>query len=426
MKKMKRTIGAVMILLGASAMLYGQSTLPKVKIMGKTFYYYESKKGETLAEIAGRNGWDMGMLERTNPEVAQKPDAGTLIYYPVPKGELKTDQGKQSGNGTKNFTHHVKSGETVYGIARQYNTTVDQIFSLNPRLEQDGLKKGSDILIPLPEESVAGVQEAETEEFLVSEPASTTEEKLMKEIGTGKVTTTADFEKDMRSQNGKYIFHTVGEEESLYGIARKYETSIEEIFKVNPGLGAGSLTAGSIIRIPAERKVPERYTETVEESNVESLTHYKVKRGDSWGSIAEAYNIPEDVLREANPEVTKPEKGDVISIPVITTVEIEKEFIAEDPREKNVQGVQELYNEVHSLSQSDQDRYKINETPTVGVAVILTDVGKTADEVRSKHNKEMEFSRGAITAVDAMKMNPYKTRLTILDGSQPEGDITSA
>ncbi|MDE5842348.1 MAG: LysM peptidoglycan-binding domain-containing protein, partial [Muribaculaceae bacterium] len=474
MKKMKRTIGSVIMLLGSAALMNGQSALPKVRIMGKTFYYYESQKGETLSEIADRNGWDLSMLARTNPEVSHRPDAGTLIYYPVPKAGESASSKKNVAGG--HFSHNVKGGETVYGIARQYNTTPEEIFRLNPAVEQKGLKKGSVILIPMAD---AGVVENVAEEFedfdesaprdvkasdwtsAVSSAGSRTPINSSSKLSAGSSVELAentsdnsvntasresqndlsvrehnnylandkreeDFNRDMPSQNGKYIFHTVGEDESLYGIARAYETSIEDIFKVNPGLGAGGPAAGSIIRIPTERKAQEKYLEKVEESSVESLTQYKVKRGDSWGTIAETFNITEETLRSANPDIEKPEKGAIISIPVVTTIVVEKEVTAEDPREKNAQGVQELYDEVHSLSQADRDRYTINETPTVGVAVILTDVGRNADEVRNKQNKEMEFSRGAITAVDALKNNPYKTRLTILDGSLPVADITSA
>jgi LysM repeat protein len=38
--------------------------------------------------------------------------------------------------------HSVLSKETLYGIARQYGVTVEDLNKLNPTLQKSGLKKG--------------------------------------------------------------------------------------------------------------------------------------------------------------------------------------------------------------------------------------------------------------------------------------------
>ena len=61
------------------------TSLPTVTIMGKTFYTYVAKKGESLFGIANKFGWNPDVLARTNREVDTPLDNGTLIYYPAPK-----------------------------------------------------------------------------------------------------------------------------------------------------------------------------------------------------------------------------------------------------------------------------------------------------------------------------------------------------
>ncbi len=50
--------------------------------------------------------------------------------------------------------------------------------------------------------------------------------------------------------NGKvFVIHSVGEKETLYGISRRYGTSVESILQYNPTADAG-LEIGQILKIP--------------------------------------------------------------------------------------------------------------------------------------------------------------------------------
>ncbi len=45
-------------------------------------------------------------------------------------------------------THQVLPKETLYGIAKQYHTTIDELHKINPDLEKQGLKIGQIINVP--------------------------------------------------------------------------------------------------------------------------------------------------------------------------------------------------------------------------------------------------------------------------------------
>ena len=47
------------------------------------------------------------------------------------------------------LTHKVKKKETLYGLARKYNISIDQIKEYNPLIEKIGLKKRMELKIPV-------------------------------------------------------------------------------------------------------------------------------------------------------------------------------------------------------------------------------------------------------------------------------------
>jgi len=65
--------------------------------------------------------------------------------------------GGMAQNKTWREMHKVKKSETVYGIARQYGVTVDELMKANPDMSVPGyvLKKGDYIFIPYPSGSKA-------------------------------------------------------------------------------------------------------------------------------------------------------------------------------------------------------------------------------------------------------------------------------
>lgn len=340
---------------GGIMLIAGEPDLPKVRIMGKSFYYYESEKAETMQEVAERFGWDEKVLAKANPDVGYRLQKGTLLYYPIPKVKPAASENSNSV---------VSSEADVAESADSANTS-------------------SDILTTEISDSTSG----------------------------------SSYESD------GYAYHTIEPGESLYGIARKFDTTIENLFRLNPGLTANAPKGGDRIRVREEGVEIETRIAKVEEKKIGALTEYKGKRGDSWASVAEKFNVSEELLRQANPSLSKIERGSTVMIPDVEIVTVEREEVAEDPRASDPRGIREIYNEVHSISDVSQPLLEKPEKPTVSVAIVLTDIGRTDDEKRIKKNKEMEFSRGALTAVESMKNANFRTRLTILDGSWPGDSI---
>lgn len=319
------------IVISAPAMVFADSDLPTVTIMGKTFYTYVAKKGESLFGIANRFGWDPEILSNTNKELETPLSNGDLIYYPV----AKNTKGSKAGA----IKNEKEEPETV---------------ALDPEVdtEKDGV-----------------------------------------------------------------VYHKVQDDDSLLGLAQEYETTVEDLYKMNPGISYDNPEPGETIRIKTGTRNEGATAQMVQEEQISGLTTYKVRRGDNWASVAEAKGISVDLLKEANPTIGKLKRGDVITIPNVETVEVERMVVTTDPREETEEGRRELYNEVHDLNSKIYDANGNISPNAVSVAIVLSNPDS---------NRDMEFARGAILAVDDMKTRSFPTRLTIIDGSQSQTEVIGA
>ncbi len=144
-----------------------------------------------------------------------------------------------SPGGITEQTYVVQKGDSLYSIAKKFNTTVDKLKELN-NLTSNTLSIGQVLII----------SEAEG-----PEPPS-----------------------------GDYILYTVKRGDSLYSIAREYETTVDAILQLN-NLGTTALSIGQTLKIPKKTQ--------------SSLT-YTVKKGDSLWKIANDFGVSVNSIIEAN------------------------------------------------------------------------------------------------------------------------------
>lgn len=112
-------------------------------------------------------------------------------------------------NGKVCYSHIVLEKQTLYSIAKAYNASLDEIYSLNPTLKETGLKKNSIILIPT----------GETVQTQVENPV--VKDEAVKPAKTEK------------PQPKKQKTHIRKWYEDLDVIAEKYGVTVESIMKAN-------------------------------------------------------------------------------------------------------------------------------------------------------------------------------------------------
>ena len=156
---------------------------------------------------------------------------------------------------TNNY-YTVVSGDTLYSIARKFNTTVDEIKRLN-NLTSNSLTVGQRLLI----------------------------------------------KEENNNENMEEIYYTVVRGDTLYSIARKFNTTVDEIKRLN------NLTTNTLI-------VGQKLLVNTKGNAIENFIYYTVARGDTLYSIASRFNTTVDTIKSINNLTTNTLAiGQVLTIP---------------------------------------------------------------------------------------------------------------
>ena len=260
-----------------------QTGLPQTTIGGNKYYYYETQSGESIYDIAARLGVTKDDIIKNNPDAADGIVPGMRLYFPV--------DGKAApapATSSSNTIHVVEQGETLYGLAKRYGVTVEELIAANPGSD-NGIKIGQKLNIPEAKSVSPGinanqqVQDAfsRNNTMLVSVP-----------------------------QGGDPVYHKLTDGENIFTLAKQYNSSIEGIITSNPGIRPEEYNTGATIKILPNSALPFIYERT-------AYRNYKheAQRGETYASIAAANGITEEALKAANPDLKKVKKGKTIVLP---------------------------------------------------------------------------------------------------------------
>jgi LysM repeat protein len=137
--------------------------------------------------------------------------------------------GTEIRGGQRFVKHRVGAGETLFGLARRYHVSVDQLTEANPQLK-NGLGVGEVVLVPRGNAAKA-----------ISSAAVATAKTLPAVIKSAGVPTT----------------YTVGKGETLFAIARKFQMTPAELIKLNNLPADGGVRVGQVLNVnSAEAAAP--------------------------------------------------------------------------------------------------------------------------------------------------------------------------
>jgi len=166
-------------------------------------------------------------------------------------------------DGAKYYLHTVGKGQTLFAIAKIYDKSVNDIVLENPEAI-DGIKPGQVIRIPFDKPKKKVVAKDEGKEIAKETP---------------KIDST------------KFIFHKVEKGQTLYSIGKMYGISDKKIKELNPETNDG-LRAGQIIKIPSDKKQPEKpFTPAVVVAPAEIKKEVIEEKPKNYTKIKDEYNI---------------------------------------------------------------------------------------------------------------------------------------
>lgn len=170
-----------------------------------------------------------------------EPDAmvGPLTWQALYQTYLGADQVIPPSTDTGYTEYIVRSGDTLWLLARRYNTTVDAIKRLNG-LTSDNLSIGQVLKIPT----------------------------------TG-------------STGGSYFEYAVRSGDTLWLLAQRYGTTVDAIKRLN-GLNSDILNIGQVLKIPASGSAGGSYFE------------YTVRSGDTLWLLAQRFGTTVDAIKRLN------------------------------------------------------------------------------------------------------------------------------
>ena len=183
-------------------------------IGGKKYYIHIVQQGNTLYGIQQLYNTSMGSILTENKGISDDLTIGQRVLIPIDFNDPK-HYGK----------HTVVASETLYGISKKYECTVDDLKVLNPTLTE-GISIGQVLIVP--KKSVGG----QPGEVIQTDPVIRNNQG-----GNG------NFDISMKDT---IIKHTVLPHETLYSIAKRYMVSADTIMSIN-GLTSVNIKKDSVL-----------------------------------------------------------------------------------------------------------------------------------------------------------------------------------
>ena len=230
---------------------------------GSTDIYYTVKKGDSLWSIATQYGISVNELKNANNLTSNTLQIGQVLKIPTLTGN--------DNIGTGGSTYTVKSGDSLWSIANQYGITVDELKRAN-NLTSNTLQIGQVLTIPgqtttPPTGNVTYTVKRGDSLWSIANQYGITVDELKRAnnltsntLQIGQVLTIPGQTTTPPTGN---VTYTVKRGDSLWSIASQYGVSVNALRTAN-NLTTDTLQIGQVLVIPGQgNTTPENITYTV-------------------------------------------------------------------------------------------------------------------------------------------------------------------
>ena len=273
-------------------------------------------------------------------------------------------------NPERFLTHKVKKKETLYGLARKYNVSIEQIKEFNPLIDKIGLKKRMQLKIPVYP--------------IIEAPKAV----------------------PLKEGLEKYL---VQPKETKWRLAYRYGITIQELEQLNPQIKDG-------LKIGQEIVIPKR---TVEETKAleEAFNYYKVKPKEGYYRLEKKLGVTEADLIALNPTLpeTGLQEGMILKIGLQNTgdLKVEDDLLIEKVR-------------LEDSVLTNTDIKLVAFLPFKSASIEFDSIEKTTAllKKRNLHTIALDFYMGMVLAVEKADALCISVKLNVLDSQNKKQSIS--
>lgn len=232
---------------------------------GESLFAISRRYGVTIAEIQQWNQLDGTALEAgrelilyTRIDLGEAPPPPSIAEIEQMDEQERTSIVRNLDSSTGSESYVVRSGDTLYQIARDHNMTVNELRSLN-NLSSDMLRVGDRIMVRRVRSAPSIAEGAEDS-----------------------------------TPQGKFTTYRVQSGENMQSLLTRFKMSRAELMALNPGLESSSVTTGQqlTVLLPPTRNFrnPYRRDANLEDLGTVAVSSYQMRDRASPTTSGELYN----------------------------------------------------------------------------------------------------------------------------------------
>ncbi|MFZ3589006.1 LysM peptidoglycan-binding domain-containing protein [Bacillus sp. DJP31] len=221
---------------------------------------------------------------------------GSIVVTTLAFGGGTNQSAEASGTDsivTQQSKYTVQAGDTLYSLAKKFATTTAQIKQEN-QLTSDAISIGQVLTIPtststnIETTATYTVQSGDSLFSIAKKFGLTTDGiKQLNNLPNDMIFAGQTLKVSSQAAQSTNQTHTVQSGESLYGIAKKFGMSVDQLKQVN-SLTNNMIFVGQSLKVTGVAKVSQ------------GSTTYTVQSGDSLYALAKKHGITTTVLKQAN------------------------------------------------------------------------------------------------------------------------------